>query len=144
MVQITLFLVFEGKQQNSHQPLPHEPRAGGSPAPSSKVPRCGVLQRAALGGGGAGHPEEAPPGVWLPESCSPTLTPTPRPRTYFGKEAEVAAHTHLDSHRAEKPRNHWVLVTGSPRKDCGTMLDVRPLPEKDTGALEPAAGPGAQ
>ncbi|KAF6076973.1 cilia and flagella associated protein 161 [Phyllostomus discolor] len=65
-------------------------------------------------------------------------------RTYFGKEVEVAAHTHLDVHRAEKPRNHWVLVTGSPRKHSSTMLDVHPLPARATPALGPAACPGAQ
>ncbi|XP_036909394.1 cilia- and flagella-associated protein 161 isoform X3 [Sturnira hondurensis] len=65
-------------------------------------------------------------------------------RTYFGKEAEVAAHTHLDSHRAEKPRNHWMLVTGSPRKDSGTVLDEGTPPAQNTCALEQAAGPGAQ
>ncbi|XP_027945198.1 cilia- and flagella-associated protein 161 [Eumetopias jubatus] len=71
--------------------------------------------------------------------------------TYFGKEVEVAAHTHLDSHRVEKPRNHWMLVTGNPRKDSSTMLDVPKLPAEDTRALErdtPApeqgADPGAQ
>ncbi|XP_016073442.1 PREDICTED: cilia- and flagella-associated protein 161 [Miniopterus natalensis] len=65
-------------------------------------------------------------------------------RTYFGKEAEVAAHTHLDSHRVEKPRNHWMLVTGSPRKDSPTMLDVPKPPVEDTCALEQVADPGAQ
>ncbi|XP_032248008.1 cilia- and flagella-associated protein 161 [Halichoerus grypus] len=72
--------------------------------------------------------------------------------TYFGKEVEVAAHTHLDSHRVEKPRNHWMLVTGNPRKDSSTMLDVVPKPlaedaralERDTRAPEQGADPGAQ
>ncbi|XP_039714221.1 cilia- and flagella-associated protein 161 isoform X4 [Pteropus medius] len=64
--------------------------------------------------------------------------------TYFGKEAEVAAHTHLDSHRVEKPRNHWVLVTGSPRQDSPTMLHLPKPPVEDTCALEQAADPGAQ
>uniref|UniRef100_A0A452U0K4 Cilia and flagella associated protein 161 n=1 Tax=Ursus maritimus TaxID=29073 RepID=A0A452U0K4_URSMA len=71
--------------------------------------------------------------------------------TYFGKEAEVAAHTDLDSHRVEKPRNHWMLVTGNPRKDSSTMLDV-PKPqaedtralEQDTRAPEQGVDPGAQ
>ncbi|XP_060035592.1 cilia- and flagella-associated protein 161 isoform X2 [Erinaceus europaeus] len=49
-------------------------------------------------------------------------------RTYFGREAEVAAHTHLDSHRVEQPQNHWLLVTGSPRPGLATMLDVSPPP----------------
>ncbi|XP_047139782.1 cilia- and flagella-associated protein 161 isoform X1 [Hydra vulgaris] len=31
-------------------------------------------------------------------------------RTAFGREHEVAAHTFLDSHKAEKPENHWVIV----------------------------------
>ena len=58
------------------------------------------------------------------------------PRTYFGKEAEVAAHTYLDSHKVEKPKNHWMLVTGAPRKDLSTMLDLPKLPAEDTRALE--------
>ncbi|XP_077730290.1 cilia- and flagella-associated protein 161 isoform X3 [Canis aureus] len=71
--------------------------------------------------------------------------------TYFGKEAEVAAHTHLDSHRVEKPRNHWMLVTGNPRKDLSTMLDLPKPPAEDsraleqaTKALEQAMDPGVQ
>ncbi|KAI5929533.1 Cilia- and flagella-associated protein 161 [Manis javanica] len=62
--------------------------------------------------------------------------------TYFGKEAEVVAHTHLDSHRAEKARNHWMLVTGNPRKDSSTLLDLPKPPAQDTQALERAADPG--
>ncbi|XP_027377347.1 cilia- and flagella-associated protein 161 isoform X5 [Bos indicus x Bos taurus] len=57
-------------------------------------------------------------------------------RTYFGQEAEVAAHTYLDSHRVEKPKNHWMLVTGAPRKDLSTMLDLPKPPAEDTRALE--------
>ncbi|XP_076984621.1 cilia- and flagella-associated protein 161 isoform X4 [Tamandua tetradactyla] len=61
--------------------------------------------------------------------------------TYFGKEAEVAAHTYLDSHRVEKPKNHWMLVTGNPRKDSSTMLDLSRPPAKDARAPDPAVGP---
>ncbi|KAB0405112.1 hypothetical protein E2I00_016433 [Balaenoptera physalus] len=64
--------------------------------------------------------------------------------TYFGKEAEVAAHTYLDSHRVEKPKNHWMLVTGNPRKDSSTMLDLPKPPAEDTRVLEPVAEPGAR
>ncbi|XP_040349412.1 cilia- and flagella-associated protein 161 [Herpailurus yagouaroundi] len=64
--------------------------------------------------------------------------------TYFGKEAEVAVHTHLDSHRVEKPSNRWMLVTGNPGKDSSTMLDLpKPLAEAPP-ALEQATDPGAQ
>jgi len=31
-------------------------------------------------------------------------------RTAFGREHEVAANTFLDSHKAEEPVNHWILV----------------------------------
>ncbi|XP_058398571.1 cilia- and flagella-associated protein 161 [Diceros bicornis minor] len=65
-------------------------------------------------------------------------------RTYFGKEAEVAAHTYLDSHRVEKPKNHWMLVTGDPRKDSSTMLDLPTPGAEDSRALDRAADPGAQ
>ncbi|XP_039112779.1 cilia- and flagella-associated protein 161 isoform X2 [Hyaena hyaena] len=64
--------------------------------------------------------------------------------TYFGKEAEVAVHTHLDSHRVEKPMNHWMLVTGNPRKDSSTMLELPTSPAGDPGALEQAAHPAAR
>ncbi|KAM7048257.1 cilia- and flagella-associated protein 161 isoform 2-T2 [Molossus nigricans] len=63
-------------------------------------------------------------------------------RTYFGKEVEVAAHTHLDVHRVEKPRNHWMLVTGSPREGAPTILDVRRRPLEGTPGA--GGGPGAQ
>ncbi|XP_066096181.1 cilia- and flagella-associated protein 161 [Saccopteryx bilineata] len=65
-------------------------------------------------------------------------------RTYFGKEVEVAAHTHLDPHKVEKPRNHWMLVTGSPRKDSPTMLDVHQPPVENTRTLGQATSPRAQ
>ncbi|TEA41585.1 hypothetical protein DBR06_SOUSAS6110061 [Sousa chinensis] len=64
--------------------------------------------------------------------------------TYFGKEAEVAAHTYLDSHRVEKPKNHWMLVTGNPRKDSSTMLDLPKPPAEDTRVLEHVAEPGTR
>ncbi|XP_078183033.1 cilia- and flagella-associated protein 161 isoform X3 [Callithrix jacchus] len=60
--------------------------------------------------------------------------------TYFGKEAEVVAHTHLDSHRVEKPSNHWMLVTGNPRDASSTMLDLPKPPAEDTRAVEQAMG----
>ncbi|XP_062060831.1 cilia- and flagella-associated protein 161 [Lepus europaeus] len=60
--------------------------------------------------------------------------------TYFGKEAEVVAHTYLDSHRAEKPKNHWMLVTGNPRNASSTMLDLPQPPAEDTRAVEQAMG----
>ena len=66
------------------------------------------------------------------------------PSTYFGKEAEVAVHTHLDSHRVEKPSNHWMLVTGNPRKDSSAMLDLPKPPAEAPPALEQATDPGAQ
>nr|XP_004658298.1 cilia- and flagella-associated protein 161 isoform X1 [Jaculus jaculus] len=65
-------------------------------------------------------------------------------RTYFGKEIEVAAHTHLDSHRAEKPKNYWMLVTGNPRDSSSTMLDLPRPPAEDTSAVEQAMGLNTQ
>ncbi|XP_013365673.1 PREDICTED: uncharacterized protein C15orf26-like [Chinchilla lanigera] len=59
-------------------------------------------------------------------------------RTYFGKEVEVAAHTHLDSHRAEKPKNYWMLVTGNPTDASSTMLGLRRQSAEDTGTMVPA------
>uniref|UniRef100_A0A8C9B3J8 Cilia and flagella associated protein 161 n=1 Tax=Phocoena sinus TaxID=42100 RepID=A0A8C9B3J8_PHOSS len=64
--------------------------------------------------------------------------------TYFGKEAEVAVHTYLDSHRVEKPKNHWMLVTGNPGKDSSTMLDLSKRPAEDTRVLEHVAEPEAR
>lgn len=61
-------------------------------------------------------------------------------RTYFGKEAEVAAHTHFDPHRVEKPKNHWMLVTGNPRNKSNTMLDISKPIAVDTRAVEQAMG----
>ncbi|XP_054551444.1 cilia- and flagella-associated protein 161 isoform X2 [Talpa occidentalis] len=59
-------------------------------------------------------------------------------RTCFGKEAEVVAHTHLDAHRVEKPHNHWLLVTGSPRPGCATSLDLPLPPRPGTPVTTPA------
>lgn len=36
-----------------------------------------------------------------------------RIRTAFGHEHEIVAHTDLDSHKAEKSENHWIIVTGN-------------------------------
>ncbi|XP_008273513.2 cilia- and flagella-associated protein 161 isoform X1 [Oryctolagus cuniculus] len=60
--------------------------------------------------------------------------------TYFGREAEVVAHTYLDSHRVEKPKNHWMLVTGNPRNASSTMLDLPQPPAEDTRAMEQTMG----
>ncbi|XP_072167592.1 cilia- and flagella-associated protein 161-like [Diadema setosum] len=37
-------------------------------------------------------------------------------RTPFGREYEVVAYTDLDSHRAEKDVNHWLIKTGEPAR----------------------------
>lgn len=49
-------------------------------------------------------------------------------RTHFGRESEVAAHTHLDSHKAETFKNHWVFVNGNP-SDVDTTHFNRPIPQ---------------
>lgn len=49
-------------------------------------------------------------------------------RSYFGREYEVICHTYLDSHRVEEDKNYWVIVTGNPGDEGGTMLD-RPEPQ---------------
>ncbi|GAB1292294.1 Cilia- and flagella-associated protein 161 [Apodemus speciosus] len=61
-------------------------------------------------------------------------------RTYFGKEVEIAAHTHMDSHKVEKPKNHWMLVTGNPRNKANTMLDISKPIAEDPCAVEQAMG----
>ncbi|NXG92748.1 CF161 protein, partial [Stercorarius parasiticus] len=43
--------------------------------------------------------------------------------SYFGKEYEVICHTYLDSHKAEEDKNYWVIVTGNPSDEDGTMID---------------------
>ncbi|XP_005989662.1 cilia- and flagella-associated protein 161 [Latimeria chalumnae] len=47
--------------------------------------------------------------------------------TEFGKEYEVTAHTHLDSHKAERDVNIWYVVTGNPHETAPTILE-RPAP----------------
>ncbi|XP_068266907.1 cilia- and flagella-associated protein 161 [Nyctibius grandis] len=50
-------------------------------------------------------------------------------RSYFGKEYEVNCHTYLDSHKAEEDKNYWLIVTGNPRDEDGTMIDrLNPQP----------------
>lgn len=41
----------------------------------------------------------------------------------FGLEYEVTAHTELDSHKAEKNNNHWVIVSGNPSDEEHTHFD---------------------
>jgi hypothetical protein len=53
---------------------------------------------------------------------------------------EVVAHTYLDSHKVEKPKNQWMLVTGNPRNKSNTMLDISKPITEDTRALEQAMG----
>ncbi|KAM6302985.1 cilia- and flagella-associated protein 161 [Podargus strigoides] len=48
-------------------------------------------------------------------------------RSYFGNEYEVICHTYLDTHKAEEDKNYWVMVTGNPSKENGSMID-RPEP----------------
>lgn len=38
-------------------------------------------------------------------------------RTVYGQELEITAHTNLNSHRAEEPVNHWILVTRSQEQE---------------------------
>lgn len=106
------------------------------------------------------EPESAGPGagtgadrVTHPEPllCFQPGSVLSQPSGRFGKEVEVAAHTHLDLHRVEKPKNHWMLVTGNPRRDSSTMLDVpKPpaedarAPEQDSQAPGQGADPGGQ
>ncbi|XP_044521409.1 cilia- and flagella-associated protein 161 [Gracilinanus agilis] len=58
-------------------------------------------------------------------------------RTYFGKECEVACHTHLDCYRIEKPLNYWVFCTGDPSDLSSLLVDKpRPLLEETSGEKE--------
>ncbi|XP_038078800.1 cilia- and flagella-associated protein 161-like [Patiria miniata] len=40
-------------------------------------------------------------------------------RTPFGREYELVAYTDLDSHKAEKDVNHWIIQTGHPPEPTG-------------------------
>ncbi|NWR69084.1 CF161 protein, partial [Centropus unirufus] len=44
-------------------------------------------------------------------------------RSYFGKEHEVICHTYLDCHKAEEDMNYWVIVTGDPSNEGGSMIE---------------------
>lgn len=68
---------------------------------------------------------------WMHKYSFCTLPPRPflwLCRSYFGREYEVICHTYLDSHRAEEDKNYWVIVTGNPGDEGGSMLD-RPEPK---------------
>ncbi|XP_062316648.1 cilia- and flagella-associated protein 161 isoform X2 [Osmerus eperlanus] len=43
--------------------------------------------------------------------------------TPYGREYEVAAQTFLDSHKAERDVNHWLLVTSDPAGEGLTLLE---------------------
>ncbi|XP_035661142.1 cilia- and flagella-associated protein 161-like [Branchiostoma floridae] len=62
-------------------------------------------------------------------------------RTPFGYEYEVTAHMDLDSHRAEKETNHWVIITGTPTDDGRTMFD-KPRPDPSGLTDRPMEGTG--
>ncbi|XP_072038103.1 cilia- and flagella-associated protein 161-like [Amphiura filiformis] len=47
-------------------------------------------------------------------------------KTAFGKEYEVVAYTDLDSHKAEKDVNHWLIKTGHPGEPS-TMATTLPV-----------------
>lgn len=68
---------------------------------------------------------------WMHTNSFYTLPPRPflwLCRSYFGREYEVICHTYLDSHRVEEDKNYWVIVTGNPGDEGGTMLH-RPEPQ---------------
>lgn len=44
-------------------------------------------------------------------------------RTPYGREYEVVAQTFLDSHKAERDVNHWLLVTSDPAGEGLTLLE---------------------
>ncbi|XP_037624673.1 cilia- and flagella-associated protein 161 [Sebastes umbrosus] len=44
-------------------------------------------------------------------------------RTTYDKEYEVTAHTFLDSHKAERDNNHWMLCTGDPAANGLVLLN---------------------
>ncbi|KAM9352374.1 cilia- and flagella-associated protein 161 [Symphorus nematophorus] len=46
--------------------------------------------------------------------------------TSYGKEYEVTAHTFLDSHKAEKDSNHWILCTSDPAGNGLLLLNHPP------------------
>uniref|UniRef100_A0A5F8H4H4 Cilia and flagella associated protein 161 n=1 Tax=Monodelphis domestica TaxID=13616 RepID=A0A5F8H4H4_MONDO len=64
-------------------------------------------------------------------------------RTYFGKECEVACHTHLDCYRIEKPLNYWVFCTGDPN-DLSSLLVDKPRPSSEDTLVEKQASTKAQ
>ncbi|XP_077452724.1 cilia- and flagella-associated protein 161 isoform X2 [Stigmatopora argus] len=43
--------------------------------------------------------------------------------TTYGNEYEVAAHTFLDAHKAEKSNNHWIMCTADPTGDGLLLLN---------------------
>ncbi|XP_034540660.1 cilia- and flagella-associated protein 161 isoform X2 [Notolabrus celidotus] len=54
--------------------------------------------------------------------------------TTFSKEYEVTAHTFLDSHKAEKDTNHWILCTSDPAGN-GLLLPNHPQSVADNQEL---------
>ncbi|XP_074534175.1 cilia- and flagella-associated protein 161 [Halichoeres trimaculatus] len=61
-------------------------------------------------------------------------------RTIFSKEYVVTAHTFLDSHKAEKDTNHWILCTSDPAgKEL--LLPTHPQSEANNQVLTQAKAP---
>ncbi|KAM6960604.1 cilia- and flagella-associated protein 161 [Aplochiton taeniatus] len=55
--------------------------------------------------------------------------------TRYGKEYEVVGQTFVDSHKAERDVNHWMLVTSDPTAEGKTMLE---RPQNRATPREPA------
>lgn len=90
-----------------------------------------------------GKPWAPPPSLISKAAGCFTLRKTPASsyvrRTPFGRECEVVSKTEVDSHKAEKPCNHWVFVTREV-KDAAREHEVQRKEEfKDLVTREQAA-----
>ncbi|KAI8789939.1 cilia- and flagella-associated protein 161 [Biomphalaria glabrata] len=57
--------------------------------------------------------------------------------TFFGREYEISAHTYLDSHKAEKPVNLWMLVMGV-AGDSAYPLSVNETGSQEAKEMKPS------
>ncbi|KAM4618258.1 cilia- and flagella-associated protein 161 [Polymixia lowei] len=60
--------------------------------------------------------------------------------TMYGHEYEVTAHTLLDSHKAERDNNHWILSTSDPAGEGLLLLDLPQMMDKPTELTQADTG----
>lgn len=63
-------------------------------------------------------------------------------RTQFGREHEITAQTFLDSHKAERPSNHWVFIKDENNQRLPSRVSTLHRPSTSAPTATDHAGEG--